>query len=46
MSLLLHAATHESQNFGNDTPKNDTAPKLKILRFTDFDKQIVYIADF
>ena len=43
--LLAEAylATHESRNFGGDTPKNGTAPKFKFSKFTDFDKQIVYI---
>ena len=43
MSLLLDAVTHESGNFCGDTPKNETAQKLKVSRFTDFDKRRVYI---
>ena len=38
-----YLATHESQNFGGDTPKKGTTPKLKFSNITDFDKQIVYI---
>ena len=35
-------ATHKSRNFGGDTPKKGTTPKLKSSKSTDFDKQIVY----
>ena len=38
-----YLATHESRNFGGDTPEKGTTPNLKFQKFTDFDKQIVYI---
>ena len=38
-----YLATHESLNFEDDTPEKGTTPKLKISKFPDFDKQIVYI---
>ena len=31
--------THESRNFGDVTPERGTTRKLKISKFTDFDKQ-------
>ena len=38
-----YLATHESRNFGGDTPKKGTTPKLKFSKLTDIVKQIVYI---
>ena len=38
-----YLATHESRNFGGDTPEKGTTPNLKFWKFADFDKQIVYI---
>ena len=35
--------THESHNFGGDTPEKRTTPNLKFQKFTDYDKQIAYI---
>ena len=32
-----------SRNFGGDTPKNWTTPKLDISKLSDFENQIVYI---
>ena len=41
--LLAEAYLAKSRNFGGDIPKNGTTPKFKFSKFTDFDKQIVYI---
>ena len=38
-----YLATHESRNFGGDTPRKGTTPKLKFSKLTDIVKQIVYI---
>ena len=38
-----YLATHESRNFGGDTPKKGTTPKLKFSKLIDMVKQIVYI---
>ena len=38
-----YLATHESRNFGGDTPEKGTTPNLKFWKFANFDKQIVYI---
>ena len=39
----MYLATHESRNFGGETPKKGKTPKLRFSNFTDFDIQIVYI---
>ena len=38
-----YLATHESRNFGGETPKKGTTPKLKFSKLIDKVKQIVYI---
>ena len=38
-----YLAAHESRNFGGDTSKKGTTPKLKFKKLTDIVKQIVYI---
>ena len=38
-----YLATHKSRNFGGDTPKKGTTPKLKFSKLIDMVKQTVYI---
>ena len=38
-----YLTTHKSQNFGGDTPRTGTTPKLKFSKLADIVKQIVYV---